>query len=165
MSRKNLAESLGAVETALAHLASSLEAAGFAAGAATYQKMTDVVIGQRMWAAEHGIDEFDEQYGRVSDLATKVYEYLVPYVEVASRLATLRQLPSREGSSGPAGPAGLAGEILSALESADRPLPATRIGSLLKAPTSEIRKQLEELVASGRVERHKAGGRALFRVA
>ncbi len=158
MSRKNLAESLDAVETALSHLAGSLEAAGFAAGAATYRQMADVVIGQRMWAAEHGIDAFDEQYGRVGQLATKVYEYLAPYVEVAARLAALKQLPSSEELPD------LGERLVAALEEAGRPLPATRLGSLVGAPTSEVRKQLDELAAAGHVERQKAGGRTLFRV-
>jgi hypothetical protein len=73
-------------------LAASLEQAGFAAGADAYRRMADVILGQRLWAEEHDITDFDARYAEVGRLATRIFEYLSPYTQVAARLGVLAGL-------------------------------------------------------------------------
>lgn len=163
MSTENLARTLDAVETALAHLARQLEAAGFAAGAVAYRQMADVVLGQRLWSDEAGIHEFDEQYVRVGRLAGRVYEYLVPYQEVMARLAVMGV-----GHTGPRDLEGLSelgGRLVEALSQSEGAVSSTRLGSMVGAPTSVVRRELAGLVQDGVVRGVHAGGRTLFEVA
>lgn len=161
MSAENLARTLEAVETALAHLARQLEAAGFAAGAQAYQTMADVVVGQRIWASTHDVDGFEDQYARVSGLATRIYEYLAPYQDVMSRLAVVgTPAVGTQAESGESGDLGSL--IVEALRSAGRGLSSTRLSALVGRPTSAVREELESLVAAGTIRSRTAGGRRLF---
>jgi hypothetical protein len=163
MTTANLAGTLDAVETALAHLARQPEAAGFASGAVAYRQMADVVLGQRLWSDEVGLHQFDEQYARVGRLAGRVYEYLVPYQEVMARLAVIGVAPTEHPELG--GLSELGRRLVETLAQTTGAVSSTRLGSMVGAPTSLVRRELDELVQSGVVRGVHAGGRTLFEVA
>ena len=187
MARQNLESSLGAVESALSVLAGSLEQAGFAAGADAYRQMADVIIGQRLWAEENDITDYDARYVEVGRLATRIFQCLSPYADVAVRLSALTGLAGAaddrgdradelaevdeqagldiesEADSSPG--EDLSQAILAVLRSTDEALAATRIGAEVQASTSTVRQELAALTERGLVEVAKAGGRSLFRAA
>lgn len=84
----NTRHSVEAATTALEHLEKSLRQAGFAEGAAAYQRMAEVLVAQSMFttAADEELMGRFEQLGRT---ARRVFELLQPYTSAMRRLTVL----------------------------------------------------------------------------
>ena len=121
MAEENIAESLAAVEKALEHFNTSLIRSGFADGAASYQKMAEIIVGQWMWASSQGIDQHNDRFRRVAALATEIHEQLLPYVEGMRKLALLRELVPEPKPEPPFPPDSRPARILQMLAAAPRP--------------------------------------------
>ncbi|MGV9612195.1 hypothetical protein [Nocardia xishanensis] len=159
MSRDNLRATLDAVEAALGHLATALGEGGFDAGICSYRQMSEIVMGQRVWAIEHGIDEFDDQFRRVAALASQVYGQLVPYVESMDRLRMLTAIaPPEHGVE----PESREARVLEALDVAGRPQSISQLRNALCIPSSQMRKLLTAMVARGLVAESSSGSRTLY---
>ncbi|MFF0527808.1 helix-turn-helix domain-containing protein [Nocardia amikacinitolerans] len=159
MSRNNLRATLDAVEVALGHLATALGEGGFDAGSRSYRQMSEIVMGQRVWATEHGIDEFDDQFSRVTALASRVYGQLIPYVEAMDRLRMLTAISPPEGG---VEPGSREAKVLKALEVAGRPQSTSQLRNAVGLPSSQMRKLLTAMVARGLVAESSSGSRTLY---
>ncbi|MFE6922902.1 hypothetical protein ACFVAV_17870 [Nocardia sp. NPDC057663] len=159
MSRDNLRSTLGAVEAALEHLATALNKGGFEAGSRSYTRMSEIVVGQRMWAIEYGIDEFDDRFQRVADLAMEVHRQLVPYVEAMDRL---RMLPALVPLDRGVQPGSAEAKILDAINAASRPQSATRLRSVVGVSSTQMRKLLTAMVDRGLLVVFTAGSRTCY---
>jgi hypothetical protein len=150
VTRDNVEQSLSAVEQALQHFASSLERAGFAAGAATYRQMADIIVGQWMWAEENGAWDLRPRFLRIADLAATITDQLRPYVEAMDQLRGLRGLAAElwgiEAGS-------IAQRIMDALLAADRSMTSTELKQATGASTVVLRRELNSLVEKGLVAR------------
>ncbi len=162
MSRNNVNQSLDSVELALRHFATSLEKAGFQKGAAAYQKMAAVVVGQRLWANSEGIDEFDDRFRRVAALAEDIRSNLAPYVEVMEKLRVIAELVDTPVliASEP-----VSARILAVLKDANRPMSQTAIRSAVGDNVSMIRRELSKLVKRGVVEKTGSSSRPAYALA
>jgi hypothetical protein len=148
VSRENVQASLDAAERALGHFASSLDQAGFGAGAEAYGQMASILIGQWVWVADQPEQDLDARFDRVADLAETIGGQLRPYVETMDRLVALRGLVAERRGTAPA--TGSA-RILEALAAADRPLSVLEIRAATREPTTTIRRELSRLVDAGHV--------------
>jgi hypothetical protein len=148
VSRRNVVASLDAAEKALAHFSSSLERAGFGAGADPYRQMASVLIGQWVWVAETPERDLDARFARVADLAESIGGQLRPYVETMDRLTALRGLVAeKSGTTPPSMPS----RILEALAAADRPMSVMELRGATRESTAQIRQALAGLVDAGQV--------------
>jgi len=160
MSESNLRQSLEAAEQALAHFNRSLAESGFEAGAASYQKMADILIGQWLWAEEQQLDDYNERFRQLAALAGRVHEQLLPYVEAMRRLTTLAELVPPP--SPPVAPDSRERRILATLRKAPRPLSATALRKEIGGSTQRLRKTMQRLIDDGLVETRRAGSRVLY---
>jgi hypothetical protein len=147
---------LEAVEQALEYLRRSLERAGFDAGAATYRRMTDLVISQFLWIREQGVEGGEAEFGKVSELAGQIHGQLEPYLTSMRRLGALQELIPRDE------PDTLAGQVVRALTVAGSPLSVTAIRTAVDSGSAEVRKELSTLVSDGTVREVRSGSRVLF---
>lgn len=161
MSSDNIAQTLGAVSTALEHFADRLDRAGFGEGVPAYQKMSKVVIGQQQWAAERGLHDFDQRFCELAKLAAGIRQHLEPYVEAMSRLEALAGLVSMTQEN----PEELESSdttVLSALLEAGRPQSLTQVSTATSMPTRFVRIALEHLMDTGAVRAARSGGRRRY---
>lgn len=154
MSHANVEQSLGAVEQALSHFASSLDRAGFSEGAAAYQEMAGVVVGQWLWVQQERARDLEPGFRRVAELAETISGQLVPYVEAMQRLSALQGLVAERWG---VDPDSVAGKIVEALSGSDRPMTTAEIKASTGVPTSTVRRQLGELVEQDLVLKHGKG--------
>jgi len=156
VSRSSVEASLDAVERALRDFRSSLERAGFAAGAATYRQMADIIVGQWRWTEESGLRDLESRFLQIAILAGNVGEQLRPYVEAMDRLRGLRGLVmERWGVQ----PGSVAGGVLGALMDADGGLTSVELARSTGAPTVALRSELIALVERGLVVQDGVRGR------
>lgn len=151
------------MEHALSYFAGSLDEAGFSVSATTYQEMAGVVVGQRLWAEEEGVDEFDARFRNVGELAQQVHQLLYPYVEAMERLSALLELAPEPPPE--LDPESLAGRIVTVLADSDRPISVTALRALVSEGTKAVRRALRELEEQGIAQRYDAGGRSLYGLA
>lgn len=157
MSRENLTQTLDAVEQALDHFAESLRRGGFEAGAPAYRQMAALVIGQRLWATEHGLTQLDEDYLRVAALAEEIRAQLSPYVEIMEQLGALAGLTPNTAGLTPLGK-----RIFEILEHAPKPMSATAVRSQTGGTSAAVRRELAELVERGLVKRSAQRSRVTY---
>jgi hypothetical protein len=163
VTRENVEASLDAVERALAHLAESLDRAGFVAGASAYQQMSDVVLGQRVWAESEGLHDLRPRFYAVASLAGRIHDALDPYVVVMRRLRLLEMLEADVVSED--APPSLADAIVRALRASADGLTATALGRAVGVPSSAVKDEIVALVAEGVVERRGTSSRPRYVVA
>ena len=149
MSDGNIEASLDAVSRALDHFAESLERGGFAAGAETYGKMAEVIVGQWLWAETSNATWLAPRFARVAQLAGRVDDQLRPYVEAMGRIRALEGMIA-ESASHPASEIGRA--IIGTLSQAARPLTVAELRAAIGASTSAVRRELRDLVAGDVIE-------------
>ena len=162
MAEENIAESLAAVEKALEHFNTSLIRSGFADGAASYQKMAEIIVGQWMWASSQGIDQHNDRFRRVAALAAEIHEQLLPYVEGMRKLALLQELVPEPKPEPPFPPDSRPARILEMLAAAPRPMSMTALRKEVGGSSSVLKKELAELVSDGWVRERRAGSRVLY---
>lgn len=80
----------------LEHFKNSLESAGFARGSADYQRMSELLATQRLWAQREASGVLDGDFGVLAGKAAAVYALLKPYASAMARLAALAPEPVRE---------------------------------------------------------------------
>ena len=88
----HVAHSVEASIGALEQLAASLRAGGFAEGAASYQRMAEVLVAQRMFhepEAAAALDPLAARFDHLGSLARDVFELLEPYTSAMRRLASI----------------------------------------------------------------------------
>jgi IclR helix-turn-helix domain len=158
MSVDNVRDTLGSVGEALEHFRQSLEAGGFEDGADTYARMSDIVVGQRLWARSEEVVELEEEFERVATIATRIHALLLPYVDTMARLGSLASLDSVEGID----PGSAEGRVLAALARGGRALSVTAIKTAVGEPMSRVRAAMEELEERGLVTRMVRGGRPFY---
>lgn len=160
MSEENLDQSLGAAREALGYLVASLERAGFGDNSPAYEKMAEVLVGQRLWAEENDVDRFDADFRAVGELSLRLDRLIAPYARMARTLSALEQMaaqPPRVASNTPEG------EVVQAI--GDRPASLTAISAKCALSTREVRRVLRELVATGAVVEARSGSRTRYAVA
>ncbi|WP_067475116.1 helix-turn-helix domain-containing protein [Nocardia amamiensis] len=162
MSSDNLHATLEAVNTALGHLAAALDKGGFGAGSRSYTQMAEIVIGQRLWAVEHGIDTFDDRFHRVAILAAEVHRQLLPYVEAMDRLRMLPALAPQDNSFAPES---AEAKVLAVIDAADRPQSLTQLRNAVGMPSSQMRVLLASMVDRGLLSASSSGSRTRYGVA
>lgn len=91
--RDNIAQSLNAAAQALDHLEHSLRTAGFPEGTDAYQRMSEVLLAQRLFP-----DSLDQElmsgFEHIGRTAGRIYGILHPYTAVMRRLAALGPSPT-----------------------------------------------------------------------
>lgn len=87
MNNEHIPQSLRAATQALGEFERSLRAAGFAENVAAYQRMSEVLLAQRLVAATE--KELAAGFGDLGETAKRIYGLLNPYVAVMRRLAAL----------------------------------------------------------------------------
>lgn len=157
MSRENLESSLNAVETALEHLNNALVRGGFEAGAANYRKMADIIVGQRIWATENGVSEFDPRFRRVAELAERINDQLSPYCFVMERLGALGPMTDEAAPKSP-----LEANIIGVLRQASSPMSTTAIRGAVGAATKAVKLALQALVQDGVIRQTGSSSRPRF---
>lgn len=161
MSRENLDKTLESVEIALEHLASALHRGGFGAGGDSYRQMSEIVMGQHLWAADHGVDEFDDRFRTVARLADTVHCQLEPYVEAMGRLRMLAALvPDRPAVQ----PGSDEAAVLDAIQAAGRPQSITQLRKAVARPTARLRPLLASMIEDGLIAQKTAGSRTTYRL-
>jgi biotin operon repressor len=149
---ENVVRSVTAAARALRQLEDSLLRAGFPEGQEAYMRMSELLVGQRMWAAESGHD-LDADFEHLARLAASIYSILKPYLEAMQRMAALAEIekPSLER------------RLLERLaERRGRAVSVAVLASELGMERSEVEKALRTLLAEGRVETRRSSGRTLF---
>lgn len=184
----NIVATVSTAEAVLTHFERSLLDAGFAEGAESYLRLSETLIGQRLWAESSGTAS-GAPFRAVAARARAIHALLLPYVEAFGRLSALAA-PSLLGEaehaadSGPtpAAPVGrtsvpsratgrvlregtapeadpVATGVLAALDAAGRPLSLTALRAALKVPRPELLAAVDRLAAAGDLERRTASGR------
>ena len=165
MSEEHIVRSLAAVEEALSHFERSLTASGFEAGAASYRKMAEVVVGQWLWVDAQELTEYNERFRHIATLAARVHEQLLPYVTAMRQLAALQELVPPPPPELPVDPDSPAGRVFLALRDAPRPLSITALRRQLGGTTRALRETVSALVEAGLVTERRAGSRILYAAA
>lgn len=160
MSEENLAQSLGAAGEALEYLVASLERAGFGDNAPAYEKMAEVLVGQRMWAEEQGIHRFDTEFHKVGGLGRRLRELIDPYGRMARTLIALLDMVETPPPLPPDTP-----EAIVLVAMGDETLSMTAISSRCEFTTSQVRRMLAALVESGTVVERRSGSRTRYQLA
>jgi hypothetical protein len=150
------------VREALEHFALSLERAGFREGAEAYTRMANVIMGQRVWAASHGLTRLDDRFREVGTLAGRIYQQLQPYVESMSKLMALQGLVEQEASRGSLE---LERRILAELEGRRQATSAKAIARALAVDPDSVRGTLDRLVESGLLKARTTGDQSKYRLA
>jgi hypothetical protein len=171
----NIVATVSTAEAVLAHFEQSLLAAGFAEGAQSYVRLTDTLIGQRLWAETSGMAG-DARFTAVALHARAIHALLLPYTEAFERLAALaapRLLGDADTSESPLAPPEAVGadfdhdpltlRVLEALDAATRPRSTTALRAALGVTKSELLAALDRLFEAALIERHRTSGRELIK--
>jgi DNA-binding transcriptional ArsR family regulator len=164
----------------LDHLEQSLRRAGFETGIGPYQKLSETLIGQRMWSRESAGPEIERGFRNLARKARAIFAMLDPYAEIMKRLAILCEPADGLSPDGDARVAAQAGkkakerkkESASAPVDADPALAALAKGELsftalrdrLKTDRRDLAGRLLALENAGAIASRLAGGRRLYRI-
>ncbi|HEX9864314.1 MAG TPA: hypothetical protein VGC03_05040 [Acidimicrobiia bacterium] len=157
MSETNVETTLDAAKDALGFLVASLEGAGFGDNASAYVKMAEVVVSQRLWVDDEGIDRFDDDFLAVGTLGVRIHELLDPYIRMAMSLTVLLKLTPDISHFDPDSPEALVLQWLGG-----EAMSATAIASVTGLRTSLVRSALAQLVESNLVAERRSGSRTRF---
>lgn len=150
---ENVIGSVHAASQALAQLESSLVVAGFTEGQEAYTRMSELLVGQRLWVEESGLDDFDADFDHLSRLAARIYSILEPYLETMRRISALGEMERPTVRS----------QVLERLaERRGRAVSVAILADELAMERDDVEKALQTLVAENGVEIRRSSGRTLF---
>lgn len=155
MSRVNVEQTLASVIKALQHFADSLDRSGILEGQIAYRDMARIIITQRLWARNEGLDDLTPRYRQVATLANKIHGLMAPYVEVMEMLRFL-DADDVGVSNGEENPAAdehhettLEENIIAVVRSRPQPMSATAIRAVVRVSTRKLSDVLSAMVATG----------------
>lgn len=161
MSVANVESTLSSVTQALTHLNDSLRDAGFGAGAPTYLKMADIVVGQAMWLSSQDIPDLDGDLEAVASLAAEIRGALQPYVMAMERLMAVAELPDAVDPARGVLDAD-ARHVLEVVAGEATPVSMTWIRQRARMPSRRLRGLLDELVTAGTLTESGSSSRRLY---
>lgn len=158
-------DTLGTAIEVLDHLERSLQRAGFGAGAPAYAAMSQVLIGQRLWADARAVGtELQPRFAAVAAHARAIHALLEPYADAMLRLGAVAG-----GDASPALPAipddDLTARVLHVLAAHGGPASVSALKAQLGCTGDELRPALEALAAQGAVTRRRSSGRDVYTLA
>jgi hypothetical protein len=154
-------ETLGTAIEVLGHLERSLERAGFGAGAAAYQSMSQVLIGQRLWAQSTPAGAaLQPRFAEVAAHARAIHALLAPYADAMLRLGAL--VPAADEPA-PAPADEPRARVLHALRAGPASLSALK--SQLGLGGAELKPLLDALCAAGTITHRRTSGRDIYTLA
>lgn len=160
MSEENLDQSLSAAREALGYLVASLERAGFGDNSPAYEKLAEVLVGQRLWAEQNDVDRFDADFRVIGELSVRLDQLIAPYARMARSLSALEQMAAQPPRFAPDT---AEGEVVRAI--GDRVASLTAISTACTLSTREVRRVLLGLVDVGAVLETRSGSRTRYAVA
>ena len=151
---------LGTAIEVLDHLERSLQRAGFGAGAPAYAAMSQVLIGQRVWADAQGVgSELQPRFAAVAAHARTIHALLQPYADAMLHLVAVAgdAAPPSAGDDDD-----LAARVLRVLAAHGGPASLSALKSQLGCTGDELKPVLETLASRGAVTRRRSSGRDVY---
>jgi hypothetical protein len=153
-------DTLGTAIEVLDHLERSLQRAGFGAGAPAYAAMSQVLIGQRVWADAQGVgSELQPRFAAVAAHARTIHALLQPYADAMLRLVAVA---GEASSPSAAGDDDLAARVLRTLAANGGPASLSALKAQLGCAGDELKPVLQALAAQGALTCRRSSGRDVY---
>jgi hypothetical protein len=154
--------SLDAVQQALENLRIGLEAGGFATALATYRKMADIVVAQRLVTYTASDTTLDVRFDSIAKTASQIRDVLVAWLRIMEQLGSLQVTVEevvRVLDPSPQPADATEDLVLNWLRTQRGPQPMSRIRADLSLSGEAASRALGRLVTTGSIAERQVGRR------